>query len=179
MAREYRKPVGRPATWPKRITAPPLALELYALIAKLARTPGVFAECHVFEGAALGEIPVIKWEGEVTKLPHVVASHLGLPQGGKQCQTPGCCNPFHYLSGATSVDTLVSAAEQPKEQTFAYGANLEEWVELVEYELDKRGKRVGDVAFEEVRGWILAEDLSDEQIRSALTTLYMRKTDEQ
>jgi hypothetical protein len=163
-----RKPRGRPPKWATQITAPAPALELYALIARLAKTPDAFATCHIFHGANLDGTPVIKWQNSVHKLPFVVASYLGLPSAARRCTTDGCCNPFHYLP--TDMDgQLLTTGHEKREEMIQSG--LADWVDLIDYELDKRMLRVLDVTFDQVREWIPQEDLTDEQLRDALKNM--------
>lgn len=166
-----RKPAGKPTTWHTKIAAPAPALELYALIARLMRTPGVFDECHIYSGALLRGEPMIKFQGEVTRLPHVVASYLGLPSDRRRCETPGCCNPFHYLPGDMADNVLVTGQEKGVERPIPQTDPIGDWMELVDFELDKRGFRVGDVTLKQVRAWIPVEDMTDNQIAIALARL--------
>lgn len=158
-----KPPKGRPLTWYKNVTAPPLALEFYAMIAKLQKSDA-FAECHVYHGARLGDEPVIKFDKKVTGLPAVIASYIGLPSARRRCTTPGCCNPFHYLPPGSSDETYTHGAEA-KENVVEIG--MDEWVDLIEFHLDNNLKRIGDVTLEEVRAMIPVEDLSDSQLKSA------------
>jgi hypothetical protein len=162
MAKEYRKPRGRPVTWYKDITAPPEALQLYKLIAQLQKSDA-FQTCHIFRGASLGGEPVIKFDQKVTKLANVVASYIGLPSAKRQCDTPDCCNPFHYVPPGE--DILVSADEAQNEVLVI---GLEDWVDLVEYTMDKHEVKPDHATFEEIRPLIMAEDLLDDQLVAAL-----------
>lgn len=106
---------------------------------------------------------MIKFNKRVTSLPFVIASYMGLPYGKQQCTTVGCCNPFHYLP--TGVHILVQGKE---EQDRTLDTGLEDWVDLVEYTIDKNMVRKEDVSFETLRALIPAEDLNDEQLTAAL-----------
>lgn len=166
-----RKPRGRPQTWHTKITAPPEALELYALIARLQKSTA-FQACHIYHGANLEGVPMVKWDGKSTKLPYIVASYMGLDTSLQQCKTPGCCNPFHYIAPSTTGAALVTTRENPAE---SMSVGLEEWVELVEWELDRNAMRLETVTFEQVRALIPPEDLLDEQVLSALNYLKEQK----
>lgn len=137
------------------------------MIAKLQKSDA-FAECHVYHGARLGDDPVIKFDKKVTGLPAVIASYIGLPSAGRRCTTPGCCNPFHYLPPGAMDETYVHKAEA---QEHGVEIGMEEWIDLIEYYLDKEAKRLGDVTLEEIRNMIPEDDLSDAQLQSALNKM--------
>ena len=158
-----KAPKGRPLTWHKQVTAPALALEFYAMIAKLQKSDA-FAECHVYHGARLGDEPVIKFNKKVTGLPSVIASYIGLPSAGRRCTTPGCCNPFHYIPPGASDETYVHKAETPEH---VVEVGMDEWIDLIEYHLDNHALRIENVTMEAVRAMIPVEDLSDSQLKSA------------
>ena len=162
-----RPPKGRPQTWPTKITAPPLAIELYKLIGRLQKSDA-FDTCHVYHGAVLHGEPMIKYEGKSTGLPFVIASYIGLPNGPRKCDTPGCCNPFHYLPEGMVGGNLVAGREE-KDRTLEIG--VEEWADLIDHEADKRRVRMDEITLVMARGWILVEDLSDEQLEAGLIHL--------
>lgn len=163
----YPKAKGRPQVWQTKISAPPLALEFYALIAKLQKSEA-FATCHIYDGARVDGVPIVKWQGTATKLPYVVASYMGLSSDLQQCGTPGCCNPFHYLPPQHDSALLVQGKEAVSDRV---SSDVAEWADLVEYELDKRAKRIATTSFEDLRGWIDPLDLNDSQLTSAINHL--------
>lgn len=155
--------------WPTRIIAPPLAVEFYKMVGQLQQSDA-FDNCHIYTGAQLHGEPMIKFKGRSTSLANVVASYIGLPNGKQQCDTPGCCNPFHYVPMGTADGQLVSADEEAN-QVLQVG--LEEWAELIAYELDKRALRIDAVTFEQMREWIHPDDLTDEQVKAGIE--YLRR----
>lgn len=160
---------GRPPSWHTRITAPPLAKDLYALLAKIQKSDA-FTKCHVYHGADLHGTPMVKWQGRTTGLAFMIASYMGLPNATKTCATPGCCNPFHYLPPDYSGEVLIHGKERSGD---VLSTDLEDWADLVEYELDKAMLRLNEATFEEIRAVIPAEDLSDEQLVDTLK--YMKE----
>lgn len=160
---------GRPTIFPSKIVAPPDAMELYRLIAKLQRSDA-FDECHIYTGASLSDEPMIKWHGKVTSLPGVVCSFIGMPKGLNQCGTPDCCNPFHWVPREWQDDLLVQSREHMEAPI---ESGLDDWVDLIDYEADKRMVRVADLTVPMVREWIPIEDLSDEQITMALNKMQL------
>ncbi len=157
---------GRPQVWPSKIVAPPLAIELYQLIGKLQKSDD-FETCHIYKGARLNGEPMIKFNGKSTGLAFVVASYMGLPSSTQKCDTPGCCNPFHYLPNGTDGGRLIEGNES-KEVIGVHDISVEEWSDLIDYEIDRRAMKREDVNFDSVRAIVMVEDLSDEQLKAGL-----------
>ncbi len=130
----------------------------------LAQQSDAFDSCHTYKGANLRGEPMIKFEGNATGLAFVIASYIGLPSSTKKCDTPGCCNPFHYIPNGVE-DRLVQGEEE-KDRVLQIG--LDEWVDLIDYEADKRAIRKEDVTFEMMRGFIPVEDLDDDHLKLAV-----------
>lgn len=159
---------GPKVKWNTKITAPPEALALYALIASLQQSDA-FNSCHIYHGALLDGVPMVKFKGEVTGLPHVVASYLGLHTSDSQCRTPGCCNPFHYLAQGDVSERLIQV-EEISDRVLQPG--VEDWLDLIEYAIEENRIR-SDVprTFDLLRPLIPVEDLSDAQLEMALKSM--------
>lgn len=164
-----RNPVGRPADWYTKISAPEKAIQFYKLLSELADDPA-FDICHVFSGATNGHVPVIRWEGRVKNIPSVAGAYLSLNTGRKKCDTHNCCNPLHYEK-ASSADFI--SKEKDKEFVPQVDAPTgADYAEVVEYEID-RGELPypKPYQFADFRPHIHIQDLTDAQLQMALEHL--------
>lgn len=167
---EKEKKPGRPTTWHLQISAPNTALAFYKTLSDLLDNPESFDICHVFSGAKNGSTPVIKHKGKVTVLASVISSFLALETGRKQCSTPGCMNPLHYLKA--SPDAFVSAESEKEIVPQIPMPTGEQFAEIVEYEIDRQDLRYKKpYKIEDFRPKINSIDLTDPQLQMALEYL--------
>ena len=167
---EREKKAGRPTTWHLQISAPNTALAFYKALSDLLDNPESFDICHVFSGAKNGGTPVIKNKGKATVLASVISSFLALETGRKQCSTPGCMNPLHYLKA--SPEQFISTEKDKEIIPQIPMPTGEQFAEIVEYEQDRQDLRYKKpYQFADFRPKINAIDLSDQQLTMALEYL--------
>lgn len=150
---------GRPQVWQTKIIAPPEALALYEMIASLQHSTA-FKGCHVYSGARdrHSGIPMFKFEGRVHSMPFIVTSFMGLEYGKRNCQTPGCMNPFHY--------TPPSERVTPDQNHFlAPVMSPDDNLDLLDYHVEECGIPCD---FTSLRAAIPPEDISDANLRTAI-----------
>lgn len=169
-----RKPTGRPITWPSKVSAPPEALALYRMIAKLQNSEA-FKTCHIYNGAKIAGMPVIRFEGKVTSLPFVVASFMGMPYAERLCESDSCINPFHYTPNIAEMERLISGVERKPDAWSSApppATNyLDDWLELIEYETDRARLRREDWSFEAIRPLIHVDDMTDHDLHLVMRHL--------
>lgn len=150
---------GRPPVWQTRIKAPPLALELYRLMARLQNSDA-FRTCHVYEGSHdHAGIPMFKFGGKVTAMPYVISTFMGVEYGTKTCQTPGCTNPFHYAPPTDRINPALMEFVAPTP------AVDEGWTDLIDYYVEDKGIAL---EFKPLREAIPLEDIGDDALRGAI-----------
>lgn len=162
--------MGRPISWYKKITAPPEAIAFYKALAE-AGAAGVFADCHVFDGALNKQgVPILLDPGSKKPLPApiIIAAYLGEERtGSRMCKTEGCLNPFHYAPPGLSKTLFPGAPKAPEVDRDI--APIEEWVELVRYFREKNEVRYVTMA------WLLktisADDIPPELMESVFNRL--------
>ena len=147
---------GRKVSWPNKIDAPELVLNLYRAIAAVQSKPELFMNCHVFDGANLKHVPYVTVSEETFPLPKLLTHFLGLQYGKKTCATHACCNPMHFARAnqPTPLKGLQEAA-----LPLVLATSLDEYVELIKYYVDKHEVTP---TFNNLRGLIPVEDMSDD-----------------
>lgn len=159
--------------WPDKIDAPAEALKMYRCMARLQHSKE-FQKCHVFKGASSSRgVPLVSWENRTTQLPKVVCSFMGLEYRKKTCNTPGCMNPFHYLSSGKTEDSAFQV-ERVHEPAPPLVVDMGGYVETIGYYIEKDGVGIDNPTFEQLRALIPAEDMADEILRNALVE-YQKK----
>ena len=153
-------PSNKPS-WPDRIKAPAEALRMYRYMVKMQQSKA-WQQCHVFEGAMRGGIPVISWDSKATSLPKIVCSFMGLQYKKKTCNTPGCMNPFHYVDQGNFQDKMLPV-ERELSPAEAYQPNFEDFKETVRFYIEEND--LESPTFEQLRSLIPIEDISDDLLR--------------
>lgn len=163
------KKSGRPTDWFTKINAPEKAIQFYKMLSELVDDPA-FDICHVFYGAKNGNTPVIKNRGKTMSIVNVIAPFLALDTGRKQCDTPGCCNPLHYLKA--SPETFISSQTDKEQVPQIPMPTGEQFAEIVEYEIDRFDLPYRKpYQFADFRPKINVLDLTDPQLQMALEYL--------
>lgn len=156
--------MARPVSWPSKITgASPEAMEFYELVAKLQRTTA-FADCHVYHGARIGDLPHVAFGTTTTNLPRMICGFLGIPYRKRLCNTPGCMNPFHYTNVAMQ-QAFVSPefAETPVVPL----VDKEAYRELIQYVIDEH-EIPTPPTFENIRKYVPVEDMDDLTLKETI-----------
>lgn len=154
--------MGRKTEFPTKIKAPEPMLKLYAAIAEVLATPDLLESCHVYHGAHLKGIPVIKYKSRPVSMPRIFANMFALNAGYKTCSTPGCCNPMHYLGKRPS--SIIE--EAPTMST------LSDDVDTLDYYIETYSLTPD---FSTLRSAIPDDDMSDTRIKEALNEYHSQR----
>lgn len=136
----------------------PELLALYAHIAEVRRNfPDL--SCHIYTGNQTHGIPRIKYKNKMMRMADFYAPFFGLPTGGKkQCTTPGCFNPYHYVFDPVS---KVSQSETPLHRDDGVD-------DLISYVIETQQLRKDQINFSHLRTLLDIHDVTDQQLQRYL-----------
>lgn len=162
--------LGRPLTWMTKIDAPPEAQAFYEMLAAMQHSRA-FKTCHIYKGSVDKKtgIPMLRFEGRVHSMPYVISSFMGIEYGRRNCQTPGCVNPFHYAPPDRPVQQV------KMDEAIAPPATGDDWNDLIDYYVEEQGVKLNYLA---LRAAIPEEDINEFALRTAIENYGKRQVAE-
>ncbi len=92
-------------------------------------------------------------------MPFIISSFMGIEYGKRNCETPGCVNPFHYAPPSERITPDQNQFLAPPPQ------DSDSDLDLLDYYVEDMGVQCD---FTSLRPRIPVEDISDVNLRAAI-----------